>query len=222
MLESGKQAMRGFEAILSSTTIPEEISATQYPRFVFDQMRAWYKSLEKVWDIFKSRVRDEKFEKSQMKGSSLTLHDKESSLVDLLFDLQNPDVQLGAIERALGPGGNPETAVRYHKELIIDAMASLDTDEASNHLNAVANILSRDPSSATVVENFCIVKESYAKEGSLQQLLMSEQQPNSSSVKQTYSEMMDNEMSVLKKNRSSTTSDQIPGNDKGNLQRHRS
>jgi hypothetical protein len=198
MLESGKQAMRGFEAILSSTMIPE-ISATQSPRFVFDQMRAWYKSLEKVWDIFKSRVRGERFERSQMKGSSLTLHDKESSLVDLLFDLQNPDVQLGAIERALGPGGNPVTAVHYHKELIIDAMASLDTDEASNHLDAVANILSQDPSSATVVENIRIIKESYAKEGSLQQLLMSEQQPDSSSVKQTYPEMMDNELSILKR-----------------------
>ncbi len=199
MLESGKGAMEGMEAMLSSKMIPKEIVATQNPRFVFDQMWAWYNSLDKVWDIFKRRVRGERFEMSQMEKTSLVYADPESSLVDLLFKLQSTDVQYGEIERALEPGGNPLAAAAYHKNFMIDAMASLDIGEAGDHLGAIANILSQDPSSAAAAENIRIVKEGYAKEGSLQQFFMSGQQPDSTSVKPTWSEMVDDEISILKK-----------------------
>lgn len=199
MLKSGKDAMRGVEAILSSKMIPKEITATQDPRFVSDQMWAWYNSLDKGWDIFKRRVRGERFEMSQMKGTSLKYRDPKSSLVDLLFKQQSTGVQYGEIERALEPGGNPRAAAAYHKNFMIDAMASLDVGEAGDHLDAIANILSQDPSSAAAAENIRVVKEGYAKEGSLQQFFMSEQQPDSNSVKPTWSEMMDNEISILKR-----------------------
>jgi hypothetical protein len=197
MLKSGKDVIGGIEAILSSKMIPKEITANQDPRFVLDQMKAWYNSLDKVWDIFKRRVRGERFEMSQMKDRSWTIRDKESSLADHLFNRQSTDVQYGEIERTLEPG-NPLVAAAYHKHFMIDAIASFDVDEAGNYLDAIANILSQDPSSAGMAENIRIVEEGYAKEGPLQQFFMSEQL-DSSSVKPTWSEMMDNEMGILKR-----------------------